>query len=146
MKKQVKVYIEGMELLTAHLVTKEIRKHFKELDVEHEVFGRSFLSEIYAELAKETPLYDIEIRYSETIRDFMDSKNYLDNYLFFLIPENFEIWNEQAKLPNDYKAIHSFFKQINQSTVFYGLDVKLVEVSEEDNVYSIRDKILKYIN
>jgi hypothetical protein len=146
MKKQVKVYIDGMEYTQSSMVCSQVRKHFKDLDSEIEVVGKSFLTDLYQDLVKEGTSVFVQNKYTPIIRNLREEKHENDILLFFLVPKDIGQMFFGEDIPFYYNDLCLFFRQINQSMVFYGLDIKIVEIEQEDKIYDIRDKILKQIN
>ena len=145
MKKQVKVYIDGMEHTQSSVVCNQVRKHFSDLDSDVQIMGKSFLSDLYEDLVKEGTSIFVQNKYTPIVRNLHDEKYINNMFLFFLVPKDVDQMFFGLDIPYYYKDLCAFFKQINQSMVFHGLDIKIIEIEQEDKIYDIRDKILKCI-
>lgn len=91
---------------------------------------------------------NLEIEYTEFLRQEKEINHSYGGVHFFLIPED-EVTLKRMfgdeNVPEYVSGLLNFFKGINQYTLTQGLDIRLIPFDEEDRIYDIRDKILNIL-
>lgn len=166
------ISIDGMEKTGKTSVIRELRKFFKDKNVDlSEINGTNMpnlvlqeaildnhnslvlkenglMSVFYKELREFKGIEYLMEEYGEIIRREISINHKHGAVNFFIIPENdkaIERMFPSQDVPHYYTDLISFYKRINETSLSYGLNIELILIDEYDRIFDVKDKILKIL-